>query len=93
MNKNYSPATKCIHSGYEPANGEPLALPIYQSTTYSYSSPTEIGKLSTEYHEHKMYIIEWDIGTECGFNHYTTGFIPYNLEEYKGWIEKYGLNK
>ncbi|MBR4278945.1 MAG: O-acetylhomoserine aminocarboxypropyltransferase/cysteine synthase, partial [Clostridia bacterium] len=45
MKKEYSPATKCIHSGYEPANGEPLALPIYQSTTYSYSSPTEIGKL------------------------------------------------
>ncbi|MBR4950497.1 MAG: O-acetylhomoserine aminocarboxypropyltransferase/cysteine synthase [Clostridia bacterium] len=45
MKKNYSPATKCIHSGYEPKNGEPLALPIYQSTTYSYSSPTEIGKL------------------------------------------------
>ena len=43
--KNFSPATQCIHSGYEPANGEPLALPIYQSTTYAYSSPTEIGKL------------------------------------------------
>ena len=45
MSKEYSPATKCIHSGYHPANGEPLALPIYQSTTYSYSSPTDIGKL------------------------------------------------
>ncbi len=45
MKKEQSPATKCIHSGYHPGNGEPLALPIYQSTTYSYSSPTEIGKL------------------------------------------------
>ena len=45
MKKDFSPATQCIHSGYEPKNGEPLALPIYQSTTYSYSSPTEIGKL------------------------------------------------
>ncbi len=45
MKKDYSPATKCIHSGYDPANGEPLALPIYQSTTYSYSSPEDIGKL------------------------------------------------
>ena len=42
---NQSPATKCIHAGYHPQNGEPLALPIYQSTTYAYSSPTEIGKL------------------------------------------------
>lgn len=45
MKKDYSPATKCIHSGYAPENGAPLALPIYQSTTYSYSSPTDIGKL------------------------------------------------
>lgn len=45
MKKEFSPATKCIHSGYHPANGEPLALPIYQSTTYSYSSPEDIGKL------------------------------------------------
>ncbi len=45
MKKELSPATQCIHSGYHPENGEPLALPIYQSTTYSYSSPTEIGKL------------------------------------------------
>ncbi len=45
MKKQISPATTCIHSGYEPANGEPLALPIYQSTTYSYSSPEDIGKL------------------------------------------------
>ncbi len=45
MKKEFSPATKCIRSGYEPKNGEPLALPIYQSTTYAYSSPTEIGKL------------------------------------------------
>ena len=45
MEKNYSPATKCIHSGYKPENGGPMALPIYQSTTYAYSSPSEIGKL------------------------------------------------
>ncbi len=45
MKKEFSPATQCIHSGYHPANGEPLALPIYQSTTYSYSSPEDIGKL------------------------------------------------
>jgi O-acetylhomoserine (thiol)-lyase len=45
MKKQLSPASQCIHSGYEPKNGEPLALPIYQSTTYSYSSPEDIGKL------------------------------------------------
>ena len=25
--------TKCLHAGYEPKNGEPREVPIYQSTT------------------------------------------------------------
>ena len=38
-------ATKCIHSGYAPKNGEPRQLPIIQSTTYKYDSSVEMGKL------------------------------------------------
>lgn len=37
--------TKCLHEGYKPKNGEPLALPIYQSTTFNYDSTEHIGKL------------------------------------------------
>jgi len=37
--------TKCLHEGYHPKNGEPRVLPIYQSTTYTYDSTEEIGKL------------------------------------------------
>ena len=37
--------TKCLHSGYHPANGDPLAMPIYQSTTYKYDSTEAIGQL------------------------------------------------
>ncbi|MBE6050289.1 MAG: aminotransferase class I/II-fold pyridoxal phosphate-dependent enzyme [Clostridium sp.] len=37
--------TKCLHEGYKPKNGEPNALPIYQSTTYRYDSTEHIGKL------------------------------------------------
>lgn len=37
--------TKCLHSGYQPGNGEPRVLPIVQSTTYTYDSTEEIGKL------------------------------------------------
>ena len=37
--------TKCLHKGYEPKNGEPVALPIYQSTTYRYDSTDKIGEL------------------------------------------------
>ena len=36
---------KCLHAGYTPKNGEPNALPIYQSTTYRYESTDYIGKL------------------------------------------------
>ena len=38
-------ATKCIHSGYTPKNGEPRQLPICQSTTFKYDSSVEMGKL------------------------------------------------
>ncbi|MDR5659054.1 O-acetylhomoserine aminocarboxypropyltransferase/cysteine synthase [Serpentinicella sp. ANB-PHB4] len=37
--------TKCLHEGYSPKNGEPRALPIYQSTTYTYDSTEHIGRL------------------------------------------------
>ncbi len=37
--------TNCLHAGYTPKNGEPRALPIYQSTTYKYDSSEEMGKL------------------------------------------------
>ncbi|MBO7289259.1 MAG: O-acetylhomoserine aminocarboxypropyltransferase/cysteine synthase [Clostridia bacterium] len=37
--------TKCIQSGYTPANGEPRVLPIYQSTTWKYASTEQMGRL------------------------------------------------
>lgn len=37
--------TKCLHAGYQPKNGEPRVQPIVQSTTYTYQSTEEIGKL------------------------------------------------
>ena len=37
--------TKCLHSGYEPKNGEPRILPIFQSTTYKYDEADEVAKL------------------------------------------------
>jgi len=49
------PETKCLHSGYTPGNGEPRALPIYQSTTYTYDSTEHIGKLFDLTAEGHMY--------------------------------------
>ncbi|MEE0913570.1 MAG: O-acetylhomoserine aminocarboxypropyltransferase/cysteine synthase family protein [Ruminococcus sp.] len=37
--------TKCLHAGYEPKNGEPRQVPVYQSTTFKYSTSDEMGKL------------------------------------------------
>ncbi len=45
MRNNYSIETKCIQSGWQPKNGEPRVLPIYQSTTYKYETSDEMGKL------------------------------------------------
>ena len=41
----YQFETKCIQSGYQPGNGQPRTMPIYQSTTYKYDSAAELGKL------------------------------------------------
>jgi O-acetylhomoserine (thiol)-lyase len=43
--KSYHINTKCIQNGYEPKNGEPRVLPIYQSTTFKYDSSEHVGKL------------------------------------------------
>ena len=45
MSNNYHAETKCIHSGWEPKNGESRQIPIYQSTTFKYASADEMGKL------------------------------------------------
>ena len=42
---NYKIETNCVQAGYEPKNGEPRVLPIYQSTTYKYDSAQYLGDL------------------------------------------------
>ncbi len=42
---NYQIETKCIQSGWNPGNGEPRVLPIYQSTTFKYESSDQMGRL------------------------------------------------
>ena len=37
--------TKCIQSGWNPKNGEPRVLPIYQSTTFKYETSEQMGRL------------------------------------------------
>ena len=45
MTKTLKRASLCIHSGYEPKNGEPIELPIVQSTTFKYDNSDEMAML------------------------------------------------
>ena len=56
------------------------------------NTSTVLGLLPMEYSMKKMLIIKWEAGCHSGFNHYTTGFIPYDFEKYKEWIKKYSLD-
>lgn len=47
--------TTALHAGYEPKNGEPRVLPIYQSTTYKYDSTDYVGQLFDLTAEGHMY--------------------------------------
>ena len=77
----YTSATKCIQSGYQPANGELRTLPLYQGTTYKYDSGDELAKLfdlesaghmytrisnpTVEYVEQKIADLEGGVAAMC----------------------------
>ena len=37
--------TRCVQAGWQPKNGDPRVLPIFQSTTFKYDSADVLGKL------------------------------------------------
>ncbi len=43
--KNKNIETICVQGGYQPKNGEPREIPIYQSTTFKYDTSEDMGKL------------------------------------------------
>lgn len=45
MDNQYRIETKCVQSGWQPKNGEPRVLPIYQSTTFKYETSEQMGRL------------------------------------------------
>ena len=75
------PETMCIQAGYEPKNGSPRALPIYQSTTFTFDSTehvdalfdltagdafyTRLGNPTTDYVEKKIAALEGGVGALC----------------------------
>lgn len=75
------PETMCIQAGYEPKNGSPRALPIYQSTTFTFDSTEHVGALfdltagdafytrlgnpTIDYVEKKIAALEGGVGALC----------------------------
>ena len=75
------PETMCIQAGYEPKNGSPRALPIYQSTTFTFDSTehvgapfdltagdafyTRLGNPTTDCVEKKIAALEGGVGALC----------------------------
>ena len=45
MTKQLKPATLCVQGGYKPKNGEPIEVPIIQSTTFKYDNSEEMAML------------------------------------------------
>ena len=45
MNKKLRPGSLCLHAGWQPKNGEPIELPIIQSTTFKYDNSEEMAML------------------------------------------------
>lgn len=45
MLKDLKVASLCVRAGYEPKNGEPVELPIIQSTTFKYDNSEEMAML------------------------------------------------
>lgn len=83
--------SQLLHEGYEPKNGEPRALPIYQSTTFKYDTTEYVGKLfdlSVEGHmysrisnptvelvEKKIAALEGGVGALCTTSGQMANFI------------------
>lgn len=83
--------TACLHAGYQPGNGEPCALPIYQSTTYNYDSTEQVAglfDLTVEGHmysrisnptvdavEQKLAALEGGVGALCTTSGQSATFI------------------
>jgi O-acetylhomoserine (thiol)-lyase len=45
MEKKFSEDTLCVQGGWQPKNGEPRVLPIYQSTTFKYDTSEQMANL------------------------------------------------
>ena len=45
MSQHRRQDTVCVQGGWQPKNGEPRVVPIYQSTTFKYETSEQMGRL------------------------------------------------
>jgi hypothetical protein len=39
----------------------------------------------------RFYLLQWTSPRGSGINHYLAGYPPFSLPQYRGWLEKAGL--
>jgi beta-mannosidase len=47
-----------------------------------------LGSVPASRGHQKLFLIEWELNGERGFNHYLLGTPPFDLERYRGWLTK-----
>jgi len=48
----------------------------------------QICKLRISHSDHRLLLIEWTVNGVRGVNHYCLGKPPFDLHQYRGWLEK-----
>jgi beta-mannosidase len=49
---------------------------------------THLGNIPVSHGEHRLFLIEWEIGTAKYGNHYLFGKLPFSYEQYAAWLNK-----
>lgn len=63
-------------------NGETNELLLEGDYSVAENQRALLGKIPADYSEKRLIIIKWD----GGFNHYISGFIPFDFDTYKKWL-------
>ena len=50
-------ASICVQGGYEPKNGEPIEVPIYQSTTFKYDNSEAVSYTHLDVYKRQVYML------------------------------------
>lgn len=69
------------------SDGDNRALVFSSSIVARANTAVSAGYLRSISGKQRLYIIKWEIGEVSYYNHYVSGFIPYDLKLYKIWLK------